>query len=170
VERVAVQRFRTRIRELGVVVARGAGTQDRGCPSKNARLTRFASRQILDAASPANFLHTNPDLLERTRAESGQNLVRGFRHWLEDLERMLRGSRPVSAERFEIGKQVPSRPESSVRNRLIELHSVFCADAVRLRGADPDRAGVDHEILHPGSVGAEFPGAGTSWSMATLYL
>ena len=89
---------------------------------RNARLMSFVSRQILAAASPANFLHTNPDLLEQTRAESGQNLVRGFRNWFEDLERMLRRSRPVSAERFEIGKQVAVTPGKVVfRNRLIEL-------------------------------------------------
>jgi polyhydroxyalkanoate synthase len=93
-----------------------------GMSERNARLTRFASTQILDAASPANFLHTNPDLLERTRAESGQNLVRGFRNWFEDVERMLRGDRPASDGRFEIGKQVAVTPGKVVfRNRLIEL-------------------------------------------------
>jgi polyhydroxyalkanoate synthase len=93
-----------------------------GMSERNARLTSFVSRQILDAASPANFLHTNPDLLEQTRAESGQNLVRGFRNWCEDLERMLRGGRPVSAERFKPGKQVAITPGKVVfRNRLIEL-------------------------------------------------
>ena len=95
----------------------GSGTSER-----NARLTSFVSRQILDGASPANFLHTNPELLEQTRAESGQNLVRGFRNWCEDLERMLRGGRPVSAERFKPGKQVAVTPGKVVfRNRLIEL-------------------------------------------------
>jgi len=93
-----------------------------GMSERNARIASFVSRQILDAASPANFLHTNPDLLEQTRAESGQNLVRGFRNWFEDLERMLRGGRPVSAGRFEIGKQVAVTPGKVVfRNRLIEL-------------------------------------------------
>jgi polyhydroxyalkanoate synthase len=99
--------------------ALGAGS---GMSERNARLMSFVSRQILAATSPANFLHTNPDLLEQTRAESGQNLVRGFRNWLEDLERMLRGGRPVSAERFEIGKHVAVTPGKVVfRNRLIEL-------------------------------------------------
>jgi polyhydroxyalkanoate synthase len=99
--------------------ALGAGS---GMSERNARLTSLVGRQLLDAASPANYLHTNPDLLEQTRAESGQNLLRGFRNWLEDLERMLRGARPAGAERFEIGKQVAVTPGKVVfRNRLIEL-------------------------------------------------
>jgi polyhydroxyalkanoate synthase subunit PhaC len=99
--------------------ALGAGS---GMSERNARPTSFFSRQILAAVSPANFLHTNPDLLEQTRAESGQNLVRGFRNWFEDLERMLHGRRPVNAERFEIGREVAVTPGKVVlRNRLIEL-------------------------------------------------
>jgi polyhydroxyalkanoate synthase subunit PhaC len=99
--------------------ALGAGSEMSG---RNADLMRFISRQMLDAASPANFLHTNPELLEYTRAESGQNLVSGFRNWCEDLERLLRGGRPAGAERFEIGKQVAVTPGKVVfRNRLIEL-------------------------------------------------
>jgi polyhydroxyalkanoate synthase len=99
--------------------ALGAGS---GMSERDARLMSFVGRQILAAASPANFLHTNPDLLEQTRAESGQNLVRGFRNWLADLERMLHGGRPANAERYEIGKQVAVTPGKVVlRNRLIEL-------------------------------------------------
>jgi polyhydroxyalkanoate synthase len=93
-----------------------------GMSERNARLTSFLGQQVLAAASPTNFLYTNPDLLEQTRVESGQNLVRGFSHWLEDLERMLRGVRPVNAERFEIGKEVAVTPGKVVlRNRLSEL-------------------------------------------------
>ena len=99
--------------------ALGAGSKISG---QNAGLMGFISRQMLDAASPANFLHTNPELLECTRAESGQNLVRGFRNWCEDLERTLSGGRPAGAERFEVGKEVAVTPGKVVfRNRLIEL-------------------------------------------------
>src|ERR1700738_245485 len=78
--------------------ALGAGSKISG---QNAGLMGFIARQMLDAASPANFLQTNPELLERTRAESGQNLIRGFRNWCDDLERTLSGGRPAGAERFE---------------------------------------------------------------------
>ncbi|GAC1700443.1 MAG: alpha/beta fold hydrolase [Steroidobacteraceae bacterium] len=83
----------------------------------------FAGRLLLDAASPANFLHTNPELLKRTAAESGQNLIRGLKNWLEDAQRTVRGGGSTpGTEEFVVGKQVAVTPGKVVfRNRLIEL-------------------------------------------------
>jgi polyhydroxyalkanoate synthase len=82
----------------------------------------FAGRLLLDAASPANFLHTNPELLKRTAAESGQNLIRGLKHWVEDAERMANGRGKAPAEQFVVGKDVAITPGKVVyRNHLIEL-------------------------------------------------
>jgi poly[(R)-3-hydroxyalkanoate] polymerase subunit PhaC len=90
--------------------------------AKAARLN-FAGRLLLEAASPANFLQTNPELLNRTAAESGQNLIRGLKNWLEDARRAVSGSaRTPGTEQFEVGKQVAITPGKVVfRNRLIEL-------------------------------------------------
>ncbi|MGH8289489.1 MAG: PHA/PHB synthase family protein [Steroidobacteraceae bacterium] len=88
---------------------------------KLARL-RFATQLLLDAASPANFLHMNPELLRKTVAESGQNLVRGLKNWVEDAAAMLTGARPPGTERFQVGRDVAVTPGKVVfRNRLIEL-------------------------------------------------
>jgi polyhydroxyalkanoate synthase len=94
------------------------GSSDPGLSRAN-----FAGRLLLDAASPANFLHTNPELLKRTAAESGQNLIRGLKHWVEDVQRMTSGrSRGTAGEQFEVGKDVAVTPGKVVyRNRLIEL-------------------------------------------------
>ena len=82
----------------------------------------FAGRMLLEAASPANFLTTNPELLQRTAAESGRNLIRGFKNWLEDAQRAVEGGRPPGTEDFAVGKQVAVTPGKVVfRNRLIEL-------------------------------------------------
>ncbi|HYM28196.1 MAG TPA: alpha/beta fold hydrolase [Steroidobacteraceae bacterium] len=82
----------------------------------------FAGRLLLEAASPANFLHTNPELLNKTAAESGQNLIRGLKHWLEDAQRLGGGGQTAGAEQFEVGKDVAVTPGKVVfRNRLIEL-------------------------------------------------
>ena len=82
----------------------------------------FAGRLLLEAASPANFLHTNPELLNKTAAESGQNLIRGLKNWLEDAQRLGSGARAPGTERFEVGKDVAITPGKVVfRNRLIEL-------------------------------------------------
>jgi polyhydroxyalkanoate synthase subunit PhaC len=84
---------------------------------------KFAGRLLLEAASPANFLYTNPELLNRTAAESGQNLIRGLKNWLEDAQRTVTGSsRAPGSEHFEVGKQVAITPGRVVfRNPLVEL-------------------------------------------------
>jgi polyhydroxyalkanoate synthase subunit PhaC len=90
--------------------------------AKSAR-RNFAGRLLLEAASPANFLHTNPQLLNQTAAESGQNLIRGLKNWLEDAQRLGGDGRPVpGTEHFVVGKDVAVTPGKVVfRNRLIEL-------------------------------------------------
>jgi polyhydroxyalkanoate synthase len=94
------------------------GSSDPGLSRAN-----FAGRLLLDAASPANFLQTNPELLKKTAAESGQNLIRGLKHWVEDVQRMASGhGRAPANEQFEVGKDVAITPGKVVfRNRLIEL-------------------------------------------------
>ena len=82
----------------------------------------FAGRLLLEAASPANFLHTNPELLNKTAAESGQNLIRGLKNWLEDAQRLGSHGRAPGTEQFEVGKDVAITPGKVVfRNRLVEL-------------------------------------------------
>ena len=93
-------------------------------PPGSAQLARagFAGKLLLEAASPANFLYTNPELLNRTAAESGQNLIRGLKNWLEDAQRAVGGGRAPGTENFEVGKQVAVTPGKVIfRNRLIEL-------------------------------------------------
>jgi len=92
--------------------------------SDDPKLSRanFAGKLLLEAASPANFLYTNPEILNRTAAESGQNLIRGLKNWLEDAQRAVSGGRPPGTEHFEVGKQVAITPGKVIfRNHLIEL-------------------------------------------------
>jgi len=91
-------------------------------PDKSAARLRFATQQWVDAASPANFLQTNPEILNKTVAESGQNLMRGLQNWLEDAQRLLPGGRTPKPGQFEVGKDVAVTPGKVVfRNRLIEV-------------------------------------------------
>jgi polyhydroxyalkanoate synthase len=93
-----------------------------GMGEKNTKLMEFMGSQLLEAASPSNYLGTNPELLETTRAESGQNLVRGFKHWVDDLQRTLDRGAPAGTEHYKVGEQVAATPGKVVlRNRLIEL-------------------------------------------------
>ena len=93
-----------------------------GVTDYHAQLLEFAVRMLLDATSPSNYLASNPELLALTQSEQGQNLVRGFKHVVEDLGRTLKGSAPAGTEEFEVGKNVAVTPGKVVfRNELIEL-------------------------------------------------
>ena len=93
-----------------------------GVSVQHQRQVAFATRQILDVLSPANFVWSNPEVLRRTQAEFGQNLVRGFWHFVSDWERAINGRPPEGAEAFRVGVEVAATPGKVVfRNRLIEL-------------------------------------------------
>jgi polyhydroxyalkanoate synthase len=99
-----------------------ATTGVRGVTKQHERQVEFATRQVLDVFSPVNFVLTNPEVLKRTEAEGGQNLVRGFWNFIEDWERALNGRKPVGADAFEVGENLGLTPGKVIfRNRLIEL-------------------------------------------------
>jgi polyhydroxyalkanoate synthase subunit PhaC len=93
-----------------------------GVTDYHGQLLEFAVRMLLDASSPSNYLAANPELLALTQAEQGQNLVRGFEHWIDDLGRTLKGVGPAGTEGFEVGKTLGVTPGKVIfRNELIEL-------------------------------------------------
>jgi polyhydroxyalkanoate synthase len=93
-----------------------------GVDDYNSQLLGFAVRMVLDATSPTNYLASNPELLALTASEKGQNLVRGLKHLLEDIERTVKGGAPAGTEDFEVGKTIAVTPGKVVfRNDLIEL-------------------------------------------------
>jgi polyhydroxyalkanoate synthase len=93
-----------------------------GVTASNERTLNFLARNALEALSPANYLATNPELLDTTRVEAGQNLVRGFRNWLEDTERALERKPPHGVDKFIVGRDVAATPGKVVmRNDLAEL-------------------------------------------------
>jgi len=93
-----------------------------GFSGHNADLVKFSSQQVLEAASPTNHLLANPELLELTRAQSGQNLVAGFKNWLEDADAMLNHKAPAGSGEFKVGENIAVTPGKIVyRNDLVEL-------------------------------------------------
>jgi polyhydroxyalkanoate synthase len=89
---------------------------------ENERTLDFMARNALETISPANYLATNPDLLDTTRVQAGENLVRGFGNYLEDIQRTLEGKGPSGTEKFVVGRDVAATPGKVVlRNELIEL-------------------------------------------------
>jgi polyhydroxyalkanoate synthase subunit PhaC len=93
-----------------------------GVAPENERTLGFVARNAMEVISPAHYLATNPELLETTRAEAGQNLVRGFSNWLEDITRAVAGKGPSGIEKFVVGRDVAATPGKVVmRNDLVEL-------------------------------------------------
>jgi polyhydroxyalkanoate synthase len=88
----------------------------------HSELIDFTVRQWLEALSPSNFLATNPELLELTRAEGGDNLMRGARNYIEDMARVINKEGPAGTDDYAPGKQVAVTPGKVIyRNALIEL-------------------------------------------------
>jgi polyhydroxyalkanoate synthase subunit PhaC len=93
-----------------------------GVTKQHQAVVEFISRQILDMASPSNFLATNPVVQRRILETGSQNLVQGVHNFLDDWERIVRSKPPAGAEAFQVGRDVAVTPGKVIyRNRLIEL-------------------------------------------------
>ncbi len=93
-----------------------------GVEPRNAKLVEFAARQVAESLSPANNPLTNPEVLQQTVAERGQNLTRGYKNFLDDLERTLTGGEAPGTEQFRVGEKVAITEGKVIfRNELMEL-------------------------------------------------
>ena len=103
-----------------------------GVAPDHERTLDFMARNFLEFLSPANYLATNPELLDVTRAEAGENLVRGFGFWLEDIQRTLGGNASTGKtpagnasagnDAFILGRDIAATAGCVVlRNDLMEL-------------------------------------------------
>ncbi|MDB5697641.1 MAG: phaC [Alphaproteobacteria bacterium] len=81
---------------------------------------RFATRLFVDAMSPSNFALTNPQVIERTIATRGDNLLKGLEHMLADLSKGQLTHTEAGA--FEVGRNIAATPGKVVkRTPLYEL-------------------------------------------------
>lgn len=91
---------------------------------KTSHKIRFYSHQIIDAMAPTNFWLTNPEVLRTTLETHGENLVKGFEHMLEDIERghgELRISMSDNSS-FHFGQNIATTKGKVVfQNELIQL-------------------------------------------------
>nr|WP_276314355.1 alpha/beta fold hydrolase [Paraburkholderia phosphatilytica] len=82
----------------------------------------FVARQWLDVFAPGNFAPTNPDVLQRTAATFGMNLMQGLANATDDARRVATAQPPAGIEQFEVGRDLAVTPGKVVyRNHLIEL-------------------------------------------------
>jgi polyhydroxyalkanoate synthase len=85
----------------------------------------FYVKQWLDALSPANFAATNPQVLNETINQKGQNLIQGAKSLIEDFARgkgQKLMTRMTDYESFEVGENVATTPGKMIyQNDLIQL-------------------------------------------------
>ena len=87
--------------------------------------TEFYTRQFVSALSPTNFVMTNPTVLNATLEARGENLLKGFRNLIEDLERG--GGTRLSLKMsdlgaFRFGENIANTPGKVVfQNELMQL-------------------------------------------------
>jgi polyhydroxyalkanoate synthase subunit PhaC len=73
----------------------------------------FATRTMVEAMSPANFVMTNPVVLQKTIETGGQNLLKGMEHMFADIERgQLTHTDPQA---FEVGRNIAITPGKIIR-------------------------------------------------------
>ncbi|MFT6898943.1 MAG: polyhydroxyalkanoate synthase, partial [Paraglaciecola sp.] len=87
-----------------------ATTDVRGVTEQHENVMEFSTRQILDVFSPSNYLLTNPQLLEQTQKEGGQNLVRGAQNFLNDLLQTIGNKKSTAGKSFMVGEQLGITP------------------------------------------------------------
>lgn len=95
-----------------------------GLEGKEADKVSFYTRQFVDALAPTNFVATNPVVLRETIESKGENLVRGLKNMLDDIERGegRLDIRMTDEERFEVGENLALTPGKVVfQNELMQL-------------------------------------------------
>jgi len=95
-----------------------------GLDEKTAKKVDFYTRQWIDAASPSNFLLTNPEALKATVESRGENLIRGLRNLLGDRARG-EGRLDITTTRhesFQLGVNLATTPGKVVfQSDLMQL-------------------------------------------------
>jgi polyhydroxyalkanoate synthase len=72
--------------------------------------------------APANWLLTNPVVLQDVVESRGAHLMQGAKNWLEDVTGVPVGQPPAPPRQFQVGRDVAVTPGKVVfRNRLVEL-------------------------------------------------
>jgi len=91
---------------------------------KERRKAAFYTRYFVEAMNPANFFALNPEVLEATVEQKGENLVRGLKMMLADLERG-KGKlliRQTDMEAFEVGRNTAVSEGAVVwQNEFLQL-------------------------------------------------
>lgn len=95
-----------------------------GMSDHEKKKAEFYTQQFIDAIAPSNFAMLNPEVVEMTLETRGENLLKGLRNFLEDLDR---GNgelaiRQADLEHFKIGSNIATTPGKVVyQNPIMQL-------------------------------------------------
>ena len=94
----------------------------RGMKARDAERVGFMIHQYLDAFSPSNVAWLNPEVIERTTKESGGNLARGMRNFLEDWVQAMAILPAKLDPAYRVGETIAATDGQVIfRNELMEL-------------------------------------------------
>ncbi len=103
---------------------RGYVQELEGFDEKTARKFDFYTQQFLDAVSPSNFAMTNPKVVKETLEQKGENLLKGFRNLVDDMQQS-KGMFQVSTtdnKAFQVGENIAVTAGKVVyQNELMQL-------------------------------------------------
>ena len=84
----------------------------------------FYARQFIDALAPSNFAMLNPEVVEATLESKGENLLKGLKNLLEDIDRGHGelAIRQADLEHFKLGENIATTPGKVVyQNDIMQL-------------------------------------------------
>lgn len=99
-------------------------TQLESLPAARKERLLFFARQMLNAMSPSNYIMSNPELLQLTLAQQGQNLFKGMAQLQQDIDASndILNIAMTGKQAFTPGKDVAATPGQVVfTNELFEL-------------------------------------------------
>ncbi len=84
----------------------------------------FYTRQFIDACAPSNFAMLNPEVVEATIESKGENLFKGLKNLIDDIDRGhgKLSIRQADLEHFKLGENIATTPGKVVyQNPIFQL-------------------------------------------------
>ena len=104
--------------------AQALAGEPEGLDKHTREMVKFYTRRAVEAISPSNFAHSNPEVIEKAKETGGKNLVEGFANLLQDLERG-QGRLKITMtdpDAFEVGKNLATTDGAVVfENDMMQL-------------------------------------------------
>ncbi len=95
-----------------------------GMDEHEKKKAEFYTQQFIDAIAPTNFPVLNPEVIEATIESKGENLLKGMKNYLEDLDRGdgALSIRQADLEHFKLGVNVATTPGKVVyQNEIMQV-------------------------------------------------